>query len=87
MVGSPGQGAYAAANSWLDAFTHWRRAQGLACQRHRVGCVGRDRRGHGMAEDGDAAICPDDGAYAFESLLALRTAATPVTRRSLGRRG
>ncbi len=29
LVGSPGQGAYAAANSWLDAFTHWRRSQGL----------------------------------------------------------
>ncbi|AGL26666.1 polyketide beta-ketoacyl synthase pks4 [Mycobacterium tuberculosis CAS/NITR204] len=29
LVGSPGQGAYAAANSWLDAFAHWRRAQGL----------------------------------------------------------
>ena len=28
LVGSPGQGAYAAANSWLDAFTQWRRAQG-----------------------------------------------------------
>src|SRR6185295_20034447 len=29
LLGSPGQGAYAAANSWLDAFTHWRRAEGL----------------------------------------------------------
>lgn len=29
LVGSPGQGAYAAANSWLDAFTRWRRGQGL----------------------------------------------------------
>ncbi len=29
LVGSPGQGAYAAANSWLDAFTHWRRSQSL----------------------------------------------------------
>jgi polyketide synthase 5 len=29
LVGSPGQGAYAAANSWLNAFTLWRRAQGL----------------------------------------------------------
>ncbi|MGB9305381.1 MAG: SDR family NAD(P)-dependent oxidoreductase, partial [Mycobacterium sp.] len=29
LVGSPGQGAYAAANSWLDAFTQWRKSQGL----------------------------------------------------------
>jgi acyl transferase domain-containing protein len=29
LVGSPGQGAYAAANSWLDAFARWRRTKGL----------------------------------------------------------
>jgi acyl transferase domain-containing protein/acyl carrier protein len=29
LVGSPGQGAYAAANGWLDAFARWRRTQGL----------------------------------------------------------
>jgi polyketide synthase 5 len=29
LVGSPGQGAYAAANSWLDTFARWRRNQGL----------------------------------------------------------
>ena len=29
LLGWPGLGAHAAANSWLDAFTHWRRAQGL----------------------------------------------------------
>ncbi|HTX97922.1 MAG TPA: sulfolipid-1 biosynthesis phthioceranic/hydroxyphthioceranic acid synthase [Mycobacterium sp.] len=29
LVGSPGQGAYAAANSWLDAFAGWRRSKDL----------------------------------------------------------
>ena len=29
LVGSPGQGAYAAANGWLDSFARWRRTQGL----------------------------------------------------------
>lgn len=29
LLGSPGQGAYAAANSWLDSFARWRRTQGL----------------------------------------------------------
>ena len=46
LVGSPGQGAYAAANSWLDAFTRWRRAQGLPGHRDRLGRVGRDRARH-----------------------------------------
>lgn len=29
LIGSPGQGAAAAADSWLDAFGRWRQAQGL----------------------------------------------------------
>src|SRR5207302_3448626 len=29
QLGNPGQGAYAAANSWLDGFAGWRSAQGL----------------------------------------------------------
>ena len=47
LVGSPGQGAYAAANSWLDAFTHWRRAQGLPATSIAWGAwaeIGRARR-------------------------------------------
>ena len=43
LLGSPGQGAYAAANSWLDAFTSWQRSQGSPGQRDRLGRVGRHR--------------------------------------------
>ncbi len=68
MVGSPGQGAYAAANSWLDAFTHWRRAKGLPASAIAWGAWAEIGRGQGMAEDASMAIAPDDGAYAFDVL-------------------
>jgi polyketide synthase 5 len=68
MVGSPGQGAYAAANSWLDAFMHWRRAQGLPATTIAWGAWSEIGRGTAMAE-GDNAIAPDEGAYAFEAIL------------------
>jgi polyketide synthase 5 len=68
LVGSPGQGAYAAANSWLDAFMHWRRAQGLPATSIAWGAWGEIGRGTAMAE-GDNAIAPDEGAYAFEAIL------------------
>jgi polyketide synthase 5 len=68
MVGSPGQGAYAAANSWLDAFTHWRRAKGLPASAIAWGAWAEIGRGQGMAEDASMAISPDDGAYAFDVL-------------------
>jgi NADPH:quinone reductase-like Zn-dependent oxidoreductase/NAD(P)-dependent dehydrogenase (short-subunit alcohol dehydrogenase family)/acyl carrier protein len=68
LVGSPGQGAYAAANSWLDAFMYWRRAQGLPGSTIAWGAWGEIGLGTALAE-GDAAILPDEGAYAFESVL------------------
>ena len=68
LVGSPGQGAYAAANSWLDGFTFWRRSQGLATTTIAWGAWSEIGRGVAMAE-GDKSIAPDDGAYAFETLL------------------
>jgi polyketide synthase 5 len=69
LIGSPGQGAYAAANSWLDAFTHWRKSQGLPATSIAWGAWGQVGRATALAEDTDTAIAPDEGAFAFESLL------------------
>ncbi|WP_179473477.1 sulfolipid-1 biosynthesis phthioceranic/hydroxyphthioceranic acid synthase [Mycolicibacterium vinylchloridicum] len=70
LMGSPGQGAYAAANSWLDGFTHWRRSQGLPATA--IAWAAWDEIGAGkhLAATGDTAmISPDEGAHAFEALL------------------
>lgn len=69
MVGSPGQGAYAAANSWLDAFTRWRRSQGLPANSIAWGAWAEIGRGTGVAANTAMAIAPDEGAHAFETLL------------------
>ena len=70
LLGSPGQGAYAAANSWLDGFTHWRRAQGLPATAIAWGAWDEIGRGAGLADGGDTTmITPDEGAYAFEAML------------------
>lgn len=69
LVGSPGQGAYAAANSWLDSFTQWRRAQGLPATAIAWGAWGQIGRGTALASGAGEAITPEEGAYAFEALL------------------
>ncbi|VBA49881.1 Mycocerosic acid synthase [Mycobacterium attenuatum] len=69
LLGSPGQGAYAAANSWVDAFAHWRRAQGLPVTAIAWGAWGEVGRATFLAEGGEIMISPDEGAYAFETLL------------------
>jgi polyketide synthase 5 len=69
LVGSPGRGSYAAANSWLDAFTRWRRAQGLPAVAIAWGAWGQIGRTAEFAEGIGAAITPEEGAYAFEALL------------------
>lgn len=69
LVGSPGQGAYASANSWLDAFAHWRKSQGLPATAIAWGAWSEIGQGQNLAQDEAMAIQPDDGAYAFDSLL------------------
>jgi acyl transferase domain-containing protein/NADPH:quinone reductase-like Zn-dependent oxidoreductase/acyl carrier protein/NADP-dependent 3-hydroxy acid dehydrogenase YdfG len=83
LLGSPGQGAYAAANSWLDAFTHWRRAQGLPANAIAWAAWDQIGAGRDLAASGDTTmISPEDGARAFEALLRHNRAHTgyaPVT--------
>ncbi len=70
LLGSPGQGAYAAANSWLDGFTYWRRAQGLPA--NAVAWAAWDQIGAGkhLAGSGETTmISPEEGAQAFEAML------------------
>ncbi|MEB4207468.1 sulfolipid-1 biosynthesis phthioceranic/hydroxyphthioceranic acid synthase [Mycobacterium sp. 94-17] len=69
LVGSPGQGAYAAANSWLDAFIRWRRAQGLPATAIAWGAWAEVGRATAFAAGADLSIGPDEGAYAFDALL------------------
>lgn len=69
LVGSPGQGAYAAANSWLDAFAYWRRAQGLPTTAIAWGAWSEVGRATALAEDAGIAIKPAEGFRAFETLL------------------
>ncbi|MGA5466178.1 sulfolipid-1 biosynthesis phthioceranic/hydroxyphthioceranic acid synthase [Mycobacterium sp. NPDC050041] len=69
LVGSPGQGAYAAANSWLDAFTQWRRSRGLPATAIAWGAWGEIGAGTALAQGSGVAIAPEEGAYAFDALL------------------
>jgi acyl transferase domain-containing protein/acyl carrier protein len=79
LLGSPGQGAYAAANSWLDAFTHWRRTQGLPATSIAWGAWAEVGRATAVAESTGAAIGAEEGAYAFETLLRHNRAYTGYT--------
>ena len=70
LLGSPGQGAYAAANSWLDAFTAWQRSHGLPGTAIAWGAWAQIGRGAGLAQRGDTTmISPNDGGHAFRALL------------------
>ncbi|MFO1541037.1 MAG: sulfolipid-1 biosynthesis phthioceranic/hydroxyphthioceranic acid synthase [Chloroflexota bacterium] len=70
LLGSPGQAAYAAANSWLDGFTRMRRAHGLPATSIAWAAWGDVGAGAHLADRGDTRmITPAEGADAFERIL------------------
>lgn len=81
LLGSPGQAAYAAANTWLDSFTAWRRQHGLAATSIQWGAWSEIGRGQHMDERGLSLISPTDGIDALQRLIHLNpvhTGYTPV---------
>lgn len=84
LIGSPGQGAAAAADSWLDAFGRWRRSRGLPATV--IGWGPWADTGTAVAPaDGDAhaAITSTEGARVFQAMLSYDRAYSgyaPITR-------
>ena len=71
LLGSPARARTPAANSWLDAFTHWRRTQGLPATAIAWGAWAEIGRGAGLGGRGQT---DDDHSrprarYAFRTLL------------------
>ncbi|MER6129784.1 type I polyketide synthase [Streptomyces sp. NPDC001795] len=72
LLGNPGQGAYAAANAWLDGFAAWRSAQGLPTLAVNWGPWGQTGVATGFADRGYETIGTKAGLRALEALLAHR---------------
>ena len=75
IFGSPGQGSYTAANSFLDALAHYRSAQGLPALSinwgawTRVGMAARGRLVERMIAQGSGAFSPERGLRTLGLLL------------------
>ncbi|SET18975.1 type I polyketide synthase [Stigmatella erecta] len=69
LVGNAGQGNYAAANAWLDAFAAWRRRQGLPALAINWGAWGEAGRAQDFKARGFTTIGNREGLAALEALL------------------
>ncbi len=76
VLGSPGQANHAAANAFLDAFAHHRRARGLPALSidwgawAEVGAVVEHDAGRRLAGQGIGRMRPEDGLAALEAVMA-----------------
>ncbi|OAL15268.1 hypothetical protein A4V12_09825 [Streptomyces noursei] len=69
VLGSPGQGAYASANGWMDEFCTWRRAQNLPATAINWGAWAQHGRGQHLQQLGHTMIDPEEGIAALETIL------------------
>ncbi|MBO0879152.1 MAG: SDR family NAD(P)-dependent oxidoreductase [Mycobacterium sp.] len=69
LLGSPGQGNYAAANDWLDSFARWRRGGGLPAQAINWGVWGEAGRAVELGRHGYAAFSTDEGLRCMAELI------------------
>jgi polyketide synthase 2 len=78
LLGNPGQGAYAAANAWLDGFAAWRTEEGLPTLAVNWGPWGETGVATGFADRGYQTIPTRSGLEALRDLLAYRRVQTGV---------
>ncbi|AEM83582.1 type I polyketide synthase [Streptomyces violaceusniger] len=78
LLGNAGQGAYAAANAWLDGFAAWRSAHGLPTLAVNWGPWGETGVATDFADRGYQTIPTEQGLGALGALLAHRRVQTGV---------
>ncbi|MDQ0945800.1 type I polyketide synthase [Streptomyces sp. V1I1] len=78
LLGNPGQGAYAAANSWLDGFATWRTGRGMPTLSVNWGAWGETGAAVDFAERGYQTIPTKKGLQALNALLVHQRTRTAV---------